>query len=110
MFIALSCVSDTFGSFHVFTLLFTTHYMLHSKLMLSIGKNKPTILFHQSVNHLFLLGLDPAGPFFEGTPPIVRLDPSDARFVDVIHSNAAQFPIVGKVPHTNKHLQQLACH
>ncbi|XP_067399582.1 pancreatic lipase-related protein 3-like, partial [Emydura macquarii macquarii] len=42
-----------------------------------------------------ITGLDPAGPFFQGTPPIVRLDPSDARFVDVIHSNAAQFPIVG---------------
>ncbi|KFQ51536.1 Pancreatic lipase-related protein 2, partial [Nestor notabilis] len=42
-----------------------------------------------------LLGLDPAGPCFEGTPPEVRLDPSDANFVDVIHSNAAHFPAVG---------------
>ncbi|XP_009666972.2 pancreatic lipase-related protein 2-like [Struthio camelus] len=42
-----------------------------------------------------ITGLDPAGPFFEGTPPEVRLDPSDARFVDVIHSNAAHFPAVG---------------
>ncbi|NWS42210.1 LIPR3 protein, partial [Probosciger aterrimus] len=42
-----------------------------------------------------ITGLDPAGPCFEGTPPEVRLDPSDANFVDVIHSNAAHFPVVG---------------
>ncbi|NXK90261.1 LIPR3 protein, partial [Formicarius rufipectus] len=43
-----------------------------------------------------ITGLDPAGPYFEGTPPEVRLDPSDANFVDVIHSNAAHFPAAGK--------------
>ncbi|XP_064922989.1 pancreatic lipase-related protein 2 isoform X1 [Columba livia] len=42
-----------------------------------------------------ITGLDPAGPYFEGTPPEVRLDPSDADFVDVIHSNAAHFPAFG---------------
>lgn len=38
------------------------------------------------------LGLDPAEPCFEGTPELVRLDPSDALFVDVIHTDAA--PII----------------
>ena len=33
-------------------------------------------------------GLDPAGPFFESKDIAVRLDPSDGKFVDVIHSNA----------------------
>ncbi|RUS87809.1 hypothetical protein EGW08_004408 [Elysia chlorotica] len=33
-------------------------------------------------------GLDPAGPYFEGTDKVVRLDPSDALLVDVIHSDA----------------------
>ncbi|XP_043407899.1 pancreatic lipase-related protein 3 [Chelonia mydas] len=52
-----------------------------------------------------ITGLDPAGPLFEGTPPKVRLDPTDARFVDVIHSNAAQFPTVGVgIVNTSGHL------
>ena len=33
-------------------------------------------------------GLDPAAPLFEDMPTFVRLDPSDALFVDVIHSDA----------------------
>lgn len=41
---------------------------------------------------LFTLGLDPAEPCFEGTPELVRLDPSDAQFVDVIHTDGA--PII----------------
>lgn len=47
------------------------------------------------------LGLDPAAFGFEGFPEMVRLDPSDAGFVDVIHSNGARFPL-GKWPDTTE--------
>jgi len=33
-------------------------------------------------------GLDPAEPLFQGMPHFVRLDPTDALFVDIIHTDA----------------------
>ncbi|XP_039285144.1 pancreatic lipase-related protein 2 isoform X2 [Nilaparvata lugens] len=43
-----------------------------------------------------LTGLDPAQPGFEGTPIEVRLDRTDALFVDVYHTNMRPFiPLAG---------------
>ncbi|PVD23637.1 hypothetical protein C0Q70_16910 [Pomacea canaliculata] len=38
-----------------------------------------------------ITGLDPAEPYFQNTDKRVRLDETDALFVDVIHSDAASF-------------------
>ena len=35
-----------------------------------------------------ITALDPAQPLFQNTPEFVRLDPGDAEFVDVIHTDA----------------------
>jgi hypothetical protein len=40
-------------------------------------------------------GLDPAGPYFENTDPAVRLDPTDALFVDVIHTDGSHNLLLG---------------
>jgi|LakMenEpi03Aug12_release.lakeMendotaPanAssembly.Ray.scaffolds.fasta_scaffold960220_1 hypothetical protein len=37
------------------------------------------------------IGLDPAGPYFCGMPPIASLDPSDANFVDAVHISDSDF-------------------
>jgi len=42
-----------------------------------------------------ITGMDPAGPYFEDTDPAVRLDPTDAVFVDTIHSDAASILTLG---------------
>lgn len=44
-------------------------------------------MLSSSLNFGIISGLDPAAPLFEGYSTKARLDPSDADFVDVIHSN-----------------------
>lgn len=39
--------------------------------------------------NLLRSGLDPAQPYFQGTPIEVRLDKTDAEFVDIIHTDSA---------------------
>ncbi|XP_076355793.1 pancreatic lipase-related protein 2-like [Tachypleus tridentatus] len=43
-----------------------------------------------------ITGLDPAGPYFQKTDPKVHLDPSDAEFVDVIHTKDKKFFVNGR--------------
>ncbi|XP_065341101.1 phospholipase A1-like [Cloeon dipterum] len=48
-----------------------------------------------------ITGLDPALPFFQSLNRSWRLDQSDARFVDVVHTNAGQLGKLGNVGHAD---------
>uniref|UniRef100_A0A224XLV6 Putative pancreatic triacylglycerol lipase n=1 Tax=Panstrongylus lignarius TaxID=156445 RepID=A0A224XLV6_9HEMI len=50
-----------------------------------------TLNTHYNLSLGRISALDPAKPHFSKTDPIVRLDPTDALFVDVIHTNAELF-------------------
>lgn len=52
--------------------------------LLQKGNSK---LIWEILNFIHFVGLDPAGPFFRIVPTYARLDPSDAQFVDVIHTD-----------------------
>ena len=43
----------------------------------------------------YVTGLDPAQPCFQADSPDIRLDPSDADFIDVIHTNGRLLEKVG---------------
>ncbi|CAH2062488.1 unnamed protein product, partial [Iphiclides podalirius] len=48
-----------------------------------------------------ITGLDPALPLFDKVPPEQRLDPSDAEFVDVIHTDAGIFGFPHSIGHAD---------
>ena len=43
-----------------------------------------------------ITAIDPAQPLFQGMPEFVRLDPGDADFVDVIHTDAKSILMGGE--------------
>ncbi|KAF7275203.1 hypothetical protein GWI33_012085, partial [Rhynchophorus ferrugineus] len=48
-----------------------------------------------------ITGLDPAGPLFNKWPKSLKLDASDAEFVDIIHSDAGIFGYPRQIGHAD---------
>ena len=42
-----------------------------------------------------ITAMDPAGPYYTDTPAFIRIDPTDAAFVDVIHTDADSILFLG---------------
>ncbi|XP_033636726.1 pancreatic triacylglycerol lipase-like [Asterias rubens] len=61
----------------------TFHFIGHS-----LGSHIGGYVGERQANLGRITGLDPAGPGFEEVQPEVRLDPTDALFVDAIHTDA----------------------
>ncbi|XP_061084762.1 inactive pancreatic lipase-related protein 1-like [Conger conger] len=69
----------------------TVHVIGHS-----LGAHCAAEVGRRTPNLGRITGLDPAEPYFQGCPALVRLDPNDAKFVDVIHTDALPIiPYVG---------------
>ena len=49
------------------------------------------IVFYLQIG--IISGLDPAGPAFSNTDPAVLLDSTDAKYVDIIHTDTVKFGI-----------------
>ena len=49
------------------------------------------ITIHRFFVFFIFSGLDPADPNFQHLPFVIRLDPADAQFVDVIHTDGRDF-------------------
>ena len=56
-----------------------------------------------------ITAMDPAGPDFYHNPPAQRLDPSDATYVDVLHTNGAWSALIGSTKFLSR-IKQLFKH
>lgn len=65
------------------------------ELQVTINNMLPMIPLQFTDTTVSQLGLDPAEPYFQYLPEHVRLDPSDAKFVDVIHTDAKTILLLG---------------
>ncbi|KAJ0004853.1 hypothetical protein NQD34_011067 [Periophthalmus magnuspinnatus] len=79
---------------HMISFLMTTFWQKSDRFHLighSLGAHAAGDVGHRLKGIVRITGLDPTEPYFQGTDVEIRLDVTDATFVDVIHTDGAPF-------------------
>lgn len=67
----------------------------------------PFVIICFNYTNILFLGLDPALPLFSPTPKDAHLDSSDAKFVDVLHTNALIQGRLARCGHVDTYANQV---
>lgn len=97
-FLLFCCVSSCVSATSIVRLLNLITFHRDDYTIKKVGKGETAVL--EKHKYLFawtfFVGMDPAEPYYQYCDPAVRLDPTDANFVDVIHTDGKSILLLGE--------------